>query len=78
MYSTFTETAINLFSMLTSSATLERGFLAMGFVHSKLSSQLVADEVQKWVFIKKHAAQTMYSHQVGIDRVETDADEKNS
>jgi len=47
-YPTLIEVAINMFSMLTSSAALERSFSAIRFVHS-------ADKVQKLAFIKNNA-----------------------
>lgn len=75
-YPTLREVAINVFSMVTSSAASERGFSAMGFVHSKLRNRLAADKVQKLVFIKNNAPQLMSTHQVGIDWGDTDDDEE--
>jgi len=46
-YPTLIEVAINMFSMLTSSAALERIFSASRFVHSKLHNRLAAYSVQK-------------------------------
>ena len=75
-YPTLREAAINVFSMVTSSAASERGFSAMGFVHSKFRNRLTADKVQKLVFIKNNAPQLMSSHQVGIDWGDSDDDEE--
>lgn len=75
-YPTLREVAINVFSMATSSAASERGFSAMGFVHSKLRNRLAADKVQKLVFIKNNAPQLMSTHQVGIDWGDTDDNEE--
>ena len=58
-FPTLREVAINVFSMVTSSAASERGFSTMGFVHSKLRNRLAADKVQKLVFIKNNALCTL-------------------
>jgi hypothetical protein len=44
--------AIKLFSMATSSASSERNFSTMGFIHSKLRNRLAPQTVEKLVFIK--------------------------
>jgi len=75
-YPNLREVAINVFSMVTSSAASERGFSAMGFVHSKLRNRLSPDTVEKLIFIKNNAPQLMANYQVGIDWGESDGDEE--
>ncbi|KAH9273338.1 hypothetical protein BASA83_004337 [Batrachochytrium salamandrivorans] len=70
------EVAINVFSMVASSAASERGFSAMGFVHSKLRNRLSADKVQKLIFIKNNASQLMSTDQVSLDWGSNDSDEE--
>jgi hypothetical protein len=48
--------AIKLFSMATSSASSERNFSTMGFIHSKLRNSLAPQTVEKLVFIKSNIA----------------------
>ena len=48
---------IKLFTMATSSASSERNFSTMGFVHTKLRNSLAPETVEKLVYIKtNHAA----------------------
>jgi hypothetical protein len=45
---------VRLFSMATFSATSERNFSTMGFIHSKLRNSLSTKTVEKLVFIKSN------------------------
>ena len=55
------QVAIKLFSMATSSASCERNFSVMGFIHSKLRNSLSPATVEKLVFIKSNIA-AFYDH----------------
>ena len=46
-----------MFSMVTSSASSEREFSSMAFIHSKLRNRLGNDKVNKLIFIKNNAGQ---------------------
>jgi hypothetical protein len=43
---------VKLFTLATSSASSERNFSTMGFVHSKLRNSLSTETVEKFVYIK--------------------------
>ena len=74
---------VKLFTMATSSASSERNFSTMGFVHSKLRNSLAPQTVQKLVYIKANYAAfadciyvsdgncTDSSEEEGNDEVET-------
>jgi len=51
-YPVLSKEVIKVFSMVTSSASSEREFLSMAFIHSKL-----LDKVNKLIFIKNNAGQ---------------------
>mmetsp|Transcript_18749 Transcript_18749/g.18853 ORF Transcript_18749/g.18853 Transcript_18749/m.18853 type:complete len:87 (+) Transcript_18749:543-803(+) len=43
---------MKLFSLVTSSASSERNFSTMGYIHNKLRNSLSASTVQKLVYVK--------------------------
>ena len=47
-FHTLREVAINVFSMVTSSAASERGFSAIGFVHSNFATDLQQTKFRNW------------------------------
>jgi hypothetical protein len=51
--------ALNVFSMVTSSAASERGFSTMGFIHSKMRNRVGSEKVKQLVFIKTNAPQLL-------------------
>jgi hypothetical protein len=59
-------TAIKGISMVTSSAASERGFLKIGFLHSKLRNRLGCEDVNKLIFIEENAPQ-LISDQGEVD-----------
>jgi hypothetical protein len=66
--------AVRLFSMATSSATSERNFSTMGFIHSKLRNSLSAKTVEKLVFINSNMG-AFYSYPTSDDYTsESDSD----
>jgi len=56
-YPVLSKEAIKVFSMVTSSASSEREFSSMSFIHSKLCNRLGNDKVNKLIFIKNNAGQ---------------------
>ena len=56
-YPVLSKEAIKVFSMVTSSASSEREFSSMAFIHSKLRNRLGNDKVNKLIFIKNNAGQ---------------------
>ncbi len=69
--------AVRLFSMATSSATSERNFSTMGFIHSKLRNSLSAKTIEKLVFIKSNMG-AFYSCPTSDDYIsESDSDHAN-
>jgi hypothetical protein len=79
-YPTLRDVAINVFSMVTSSAASERGFSAMGFVHSKLRNRLSTEKVEKLVFIKNNAPQLTEQASIdwGSSDIESEDEEGNA
>ena len=49
--------ALNIFSMACSSASSERNFSTMGFIHTKLRNRLGKNKVEKLVYIKTNVPQ---------------------
>ena len=47
-------TAQKIFSLIASSASCERSFSAMGFVHSKLRNRLCHNTIEKLVFVRSN------------------------
>jgi hAT family C-terminal dimerisation region len=68
------EVAIKLFSMATSSASCERNFSTMGFIHSKLRNSLSPATVEKLVFIKSNIA-AFYDHKPDDEEHESSSDD---
>jgi hAT family C-terminal dimerisation region len=52
---TIAKIAIKLFTMATSSASVERNFSSMGFVHTKARNRMQQPKVEKVVFIRDNA-----------------------
>jgi hypothetical protein len=56
-YPNLSKEAIKVFSMVTSSASSEREFSSMSFIHSKLRNRLENEKVNKLIFIENNGQQ---------------------
>jgi hAT family C-terminal dimerisation region len=65
--------AVKLFSMAASTASSERNFSTMAFVHSKLRNSLNKKTVEKLVFIKSNLP-AIYDYQQVEDRESSDSE----
>jgi hypothetical protein len=72
----FQKIAVKLFSMATSSASSDRSFSTMGYIHSKLRNSLNAKTIQKIVFTKSNLP-AFHDQQVG-DESDTEGDSNDS